>query len=55
VTVRFDGRDGDTHEIVLDPTTEKVINQHTPASGVPMPAPPSSPTPPDQGTVPPAV
>ena len=24
VSVRFDGRDGDTHEIVLDPATEKV-------------------------------
>ena len=28
VTVRFDGRDGDTHEIVLDPKTERVIKQH---------------------------
>jgi membrane protein len=55
VAVRFEGRDGDTHEIVLDPTTEKVIKQHTPASGVPLPPPPSSPTPPDQGTLPPAV
>lgn len=30
VAVRFDGRDGDTHEIVLDPVTEKVIKQHIP-------------------------
>ena len=30
VAVRFDGRDGDTHEIVLDPRTEKVIKQHIP-------------------------
>ncbi len=28
VTVRFDGRDGDTHEIALDPRTEKVLKQH---------------------------
>ncbi|GAA1514086.1 YihY/virulence factor BrkB family protein [Nocardioides humi] len=28
VTVRFDGRDGDTHEIALDPRTEKVHKQH---------------------------
>lgn len=32
VAVRFDGRDGDTHEIVLDPRTEKVIKQHIPGS-----------------------
>lgn len=30
VAVRFDGRDGDTHEIVLDPETEQVIKQHIP-------------------------
>ncbi|GAB2979526.1 YihY/virulence factor BrkB family protein [Nocardioides montaniterrae] len=30
VAVRFDGRDGDTHEIVLDPKTEEVIKQHIP-------------------------
>ena len=30
VAVRFDGRDGDTHEIMLDPRTEKVIKQHIP-------------------------
>jgi membrane protein len=30
VAVRFDGRDGDTHEIVLDPETDKVIKQHIP-------------------------
>ncbi|MBM9459845.1 YihY/virulence factor BrkB family protein [Nocardioides sp. zg-536] len=32
VSVRFDGRDGDTHEIVLDPRTEKVIKQHIPGA-----------------------
>ncbi|HWJ07799.1 MAG TPA: YihY/virulence factor BrkB family protein [Nocardioides sp.] len=30
VAVRFEGRDGDTHDIVLDPRTEKVIKQHIP-------------------------
>ncbi|TNM38710.1 YihY/virulence factor BrkB family protein [Nocardioides albidus] len=30
VAVRFDGRDGDSHEIVLDPRTEKVLKQHVP-------------------------
>lgn len=30
VAVRFDGRDGDTHEIVLDPRTEQIIKQHIP-------------------------
>lgn len=30
VTVRFDGRDGDTHEIMLDPRTEEVLKQHIP-------------------------
>ena len=30
VAVRFDGRDGDTHEIVLDPRTEKILKQHIP-------------------------
>lgn len=30
VAVRFDGRDGDSHEIVLDPVTEEVIKQHIP-------------------------
>ncbi|WP_435770354.1 YhjD/YihY/BrkB family envelope integrity protein [Nocardioides sp. SYSU DS0651] len=62
VAVRFDGRDGDSHEIVLDPRTEQVIKQHTPAHGVPLPilpprpAPsPGHPTPPDEGTLPPSV
>jgi uncharacterized BrkB/YihY/UPF0761 family membrane protein len=55
VAVRFDGRDGDTHEIVLDSATGKVIKQHTPAGGIPVAAPPSSPTPPDGGTLPPQV
>jgi YihY family inner membrane protein len=32
VSVRFDGRDGDTHEIVLDPRTERVIKQYIPGS-----------------------
>lgn len=32
VAVRFDGRDGDTHEILLDPVTEKVIKQHIPGA-----------------------
>lgn len=32
VAVRFDGRDGDTHEILLDPRTERVIKQHIPGS-----------------------
>ena len=27
VAVRFDGRDGDSHEIVLDPRTEEIIRQ----------------------------
>lgn len=30
VAVRFEGRDGDTHEILLDPKTEKVVKQHIP-------------------------
>ncbi|WP_082606100.1 YihY/virulence factor BrkB family protein [Nocardioides sp. Root190] len=30
VAVRFDGRDGDSHEIVLDPVTEEIIKQHIP-------------------------
>lgn len=30
VAVRFDGRDGDSHEIVLDPRTEEVHKQHIP-------------------------
>lgn len=30
VAVRFEGRDGDTHAIVLDPKTEEVIKQHIP-------------------------
>lgn len=30
VAVRFEGRDGDTHEIVLDPVTEEVVKQHIP-------------------------
>lgn len=30
VAVRFDGRDGDTHAIVLDPKTEEIIRQHVP-------------------------
>ena len=32
VAVRFDGRDGDSHEIVLDPRTEEIIRQRIPAS-----------------------
>jgi membrane protein len=32
VSVRFDGRDGDSHEIVLDPRTEEVILQRIPAA-----------------------
>ena len=35
VSVRFDGRDGDSHEIVLDPRTEEIITQHIP--GTPPP------------------
>ncbi|TIC89360.1 ribonuclease BN [Nocardioides sp. GY 10113] len=30
VAVRFDGRDGASHSIVLDPRTERVIRQHLP-------------------------
>lgn len=30
VAVRFEGRDGDTHAIVLDPKTEEIIKQHIP-------------------------
>ncbi|MCL2540930.1 MAG: YihY/virulence factor BrkB family protein [Nocardioidaceae bacterium] len=32
VSVRFEGRDGDTHEIMLDPRTEEIIKQHIPGS-----------------------
>ncbi|KAA1420242.1 ribonuclease BN [Nocardioides humilatus] len=32
VAVRFDGRDGDSHEIVLDPRTEEIITQLIPGS-----------------------
>uniref|UniRef100_UPI0028A69BC6 YihY/virulence factor BrkB family protein n=1 Tax=Nocardioides stalactiti TaxID=2755356 RepID=UPI0028A69BC6 len=32
VAVRFDGRDGDSHEIVLDPRTEEIIRQRIPAA-----------------------
>ena len=32
VSVRFDGRDGDSHEIVLDPRTEEIIRQRIPSS-----------------------
>ena len=32
VAVRFDGRDGDSHEIVLDPRTEEIIKQRIPAA-----------------------
>ncbi|GAB4001387.1 YihY/virulence factor BrkB family protein [Nocardioides ultimimeridianus] len=32
VTVRFDGRDGNTHEIELNPRTEEVIKQYIPGS-----------------------
>ncbi|MEZ0577637.1 YihY/virulence factor BrkB family protein [Nocardioides sp. MH1] len=35
VAVRFDGRDGDSHEILLDPRTEEIITQHIP--GTPPP------------------
>jgi membrane protein len=31
VAVRFEGRDGDTHEFVLDPATEEVVRQRIPA------------------------
>ena len=30
VAVRFDGRDGDSHSIVLNPKTEEIIRQHIP-------------------------
>ncbi|MEQ6899871.1 YihY/virulence factor BrkB family protein [Nocardioides sp. YIM 152588] len=30
VEVRFDGRDGDTHSIMLDPRTEEIVKQHVP-------------------------
>jgi len=36
VSVRFDGRDGDSHEIVLDPRTEEIIKQRIP-SAPPLP------------------
>ena len=35
VAVRFDGRDGDSHEIVLDPRTEEIITQRIPSSPPP--------------------
>ncbi|MDZ5619233.1 YihY/virulence factor BrkB family protein [Nocardioides bizhenqiangii] len=35
VSVRFDGRDGDSHEIVLDPRTEEIIQQRIPAAPPP--------------------
>lgn len=37
VAVRFDGRNGDTHEIMLDPETEEEIRQHIPAAPPPLP------------------
>jgi len=37
VSVRFDGRDGDSHEIVLDPRTEEIIRQRIP-SAPPLPS-----------------
>jgi uncharacterized BrkB/YihY/UPF0761 family membrane protein len=39
VAVRFDGRDGDTHEIFLDPKTEEEIQQRIPAAPPPLPPP----------------
>ena len=39
VSVRFDGRDGDSHEIVLDPRTEEIIRQRIPAAPPPPDAP----------------
>ena len=42
VTVRFDGRDGDTHEIVLDPSTEKV--RKTRETRLPEPTPDPQPS-----------
>jgi membrane protein len=41
VAVRFDGRDGDSHEIVLDPRTEEIIRQRIPAA--PPPPEPAAP------------
>jgi hypothetical protein len=41
VAVRFDGRDGDSHEIVLDPRTEEIIRQRIPAA--PPPPDPAAP------------
>jgi membrane protein len=41
VAVRFDGRDGDSVEIVLDPRTEEIITQRIPASP-PLPDEPES-------------
>lgn len=42
VSVRFDERNGDTHEIVLDPRTDEVIRQRIPSAPPPA-APPSAP------------
>ncbi len=43
VAVRFDGRDGDTHEIVLDPRTEEVIRTTTPSVELPLAPEPTQP------------
>ncbi len=63
VSVRFDGRDGDTHEFTLDPRTEEIIRQRIPggASGeIPVAAEPEETRPlyvdtPDEGQLPPSV
>ena len=54
VAVRFEGRDGDTHDIVLDPRTEKVIKQHLPGMP-PRPEAVDEPTQPFQLPPPPAI
>lgn len=40
VAVRFDGRDGDTHEIVLDPASDEEVRRRIPAAPEPTPPPP---------------
>jgi membrane protein len=42
VAVRFDGRDGDSHEIVLDPRTEEVVRQRIPGGSAADEAGPST-------------
>lgn len=59
VAVRFDGRDGDTHEILLDPRTEEVVKQHIPGKP-PRPEAADEPTQPmwlsdDESVLPPPV